>query len=89
MTVLGTFAHGDWLVEVESITGVMLGDVLFLRRVDPGPALPVAMRNTTGLHVTAYLTVDQAQLAADLDRFLASLPAAATIPPNQHELPPE
>jgi hypothetical protein len=87
MTVRGSFAHGDWAVEVESITGVMLGDALHLRPVDPSPALPVAMRNATGLLVTAYLTVDQAQPAADLDDFLSGLPVESAAPAIRYELP--
>jgi hypothetical protein len=85
VTLLGTFAHGHWTIEVEAI----VGDVLFLRRIDTDPTLPVALRDAAGLHVTAYLTADATLLAAGLERFLAGLPAGTCASAGHSKLPPE
>jgi hypothetical protein len=47
------------------------------------------MRNASGLHVTVYVPVDEAQLAADLDDFLSGLPAASFASAEHRELSPE
>ncbi|MCD0446307.1 hypothetical protein LO763_22085 [Glycomyces sp. A-F 0318] len=76
MTVLGTFAFDNWVVEVESIP-TPWGTVLYCRRIDPSPAIPVAERRRGGLLVTSWAHLER-------DRFEQALHRLLTVPAAPH-----
>ncbi|WP_205326986.1 hypothetical protein [Glycomyces sp. YM15] len=73
MTVLGTFEFGDWVIEVESMKSLW-GLVLYCKRVDVDPPVPVAERGVGGLRVTSWIDIDELEFKRVLLDFLAVTP---------------